>query len=280
MKKSKNKNTQKQARQPQNKPAPAQPASFHYAPPVDRLLALGDCRASMSKWPDYKALGLVGEHIPELIRMATDEALDEVASESSEVWAPIHAWRALGQLRATEAIPTLLGLLPSGEDSDWVGEELPDVFALIGAPALEPLTAYLLDPSNEVWARITASGCLEHIALRHREARAACVSALTRALEAFERNDEELNGFLVHSLCEIEADEALPLMERAFKSGKVDEFIMGDWDDIRAEFGLPPERIDEQALKDAAQGLKSQPTQRPFFSRYLSRDPQTKPRKN
>jgi hypothetical protein len=90
---------------------------------------LGDARDSMGHWPDYLALGLGPEHIPDLIRMATDEKLHWADSESLEVWSPIHAWRALGQLRAESTVEPLLGLLHRIDDDqdDWVGEEIPEV---------------------------------------------------------------------------------------------------------------------------------------------------------
>ena len=47
-----------------------------YPPPVDKLLALGDARDSKSHWPNYLVYGLGPEHIPDLIRMATDEELE------------------------------------------------------------------------------------------------------------------------------------------------------------------------------------------------------------
>jgi hypothetical protein len=65
-----------------------------YSDPVARLLALGDPRDAhvepdwrgLYRWRDYLAqYGLKQEHIPELIRMATDEALNQADSESTEV---------------------------------------------------------------------------------------------------------------------------------------------------------------------------------------------------
>ncbi len=43
----------------------------NYSPPVNKLLTYGECRRSKN-WPNYRKLGLTEEHIPELIRMATD----------------------------------------------------------------------------------------------------------------------------------------------------------------------------------------------------------------
>ena len=61
----------------------------------------------MGQWPDYPALGLRMEHVPDLIRMTLDDELHGADSDSREVWAPLHAWRALGQLRAESAIKPL-----------------------------------------------------------------------------------------------------------------------------------------------------------------------------
>ena len=73
-----------------------------YPHPVSKLLTQGDCRPTAGKWPNYLELGLTQEHIPELIRMLTDEDLIWAPSDSLEVWAPMHAWRALGQLQTVE----------------------------------------------------------------------------------------------------------------------------------------------------------------------------------
>jgi hypothetical protein len=77
--------------------------SASYSSPVSELLTFGDCR-DFREWPDYLDLGLRPEHVPELIELATDKELNWADPESLEVWAPVHAWRALGQLRAVPAI--------------------------------------------------------------------------------------------------------------------------------------------------------------------------------
>jgi len=45
-----------------------------YQPPVATLLTQGKCQFAVpSNWLNYLELGLGPEHIPDLIRMATDE---------------------------------------------------------------------------------------------------------------------------------------------------------------------------------------------------------------
>ena len=212
-----------------------------YAPPVDKLLTYGDGREigeNPKDWPQYLELGIGPEHISDLIRMATDEELRWADADTLEVWAPIHAWRTLAALHAEAAIEPLLPLLDEAEDDDWVVEELPRVYGMIGPAAIPALERYLDDKSHSDWARIIARSFLEEIAEMYPESRDECVAIFTRQLERFAENDEELNGFLVSDLVKLKALEAAPLIERAFAADRVDTFIMGDWYDVQVELGL------------------------------------------
>ncbi len=157
-----------------------------YPPPVARLLTLGDPRKldkptlESRGWPNYLGHGLGSEYIPDLIRLAGDEVFNEGDPDSPEVWGPLHAWRALGQLHAIDAVAPLLDVLSNNEDDDWVHEELPRVFALIGPAAIASVAAYLADTSKTLTNRITPVTALEKIAEAHPEARDACVGALVR----------------------------------------------------------------------------------------------------
>ncbi len=214
-----------------------------YRKPVDVLLTLGDLQESHHQWPDYSEYGIGAEHISDLIQLATDSELHWADSESLEVWAPTHAWRALGQLRAEEAIAPLLNLFHELDEdgwADWTGEELPRVFGLIGAAAIPALTAYLADTSRNISPRISVAYALAEIGMSHAEAQEACITALTRQLEAFRKNDRELNGFLISFLVDLQAIEIAPLMQRAYAAGRVDEIVMGDWEDVQVALGLKP----------------------------------------
>jgi hypothetical protein len=215
--------------------------STSYSSPVSELLTFGDCR-DFREWPNYLDLGLGPEHVPELIEMATDEELNWADSESLEVWAPVHAWRALGQLRAVSAIEPLLRLFHELDDSDWVSEELPRVYGMIGREAIPALARYLDDASHGLWPRVTAATSLEQIAAGDPSARDECVTVLSRQLERFTENDPILNGFLISYLVTLGAVEAAPLMERAFAADRVDLSIRGDWEDVQVDLGLKASR--------------------------------------
>ncbi len=217
--------------------------STNYSSLVSDLLTFGDCR-DFRGWPDYPDLvGLGPEHVSELIQMAKDEDLTWADPESLEVWAPIHAWRALGQLRATIASEPLLKLFQEvDEGNDWAGDELPEVYGMIGRTAIPALERYLADASPELWARVTAVHSIERIAAGDPSARIKCVAVLSRQLEKFPQSDPILNGFLINYLIDLGAVGMAPLMEQAFAADSVDLLIVGDWEDVQVELGLKTAR--------------------------------------
>jgi hypothetical protein len=227
-----------------------EPLPNTYIEPVSKLLALG--RPSAEPWQDYLALGLTPADIPELTRLVEDHDLRVMEppadlgddEELPEWYAQIHAWRALGQLKAEAAIPTLLGTLwqVDEEDDDWVGEGIEDAFALIGPAAIQPLGEYLADETNGLYARTAASGSLQKIATAHPETRAACIGQLVAVLEKHQENDKGLNGFIIADLVDLKDTEHLDLIEKAFAAGHVDEMIQGDFEDVEIELGLREER--------------------------------------
>ncbi len=217
-----------------------------YAEPVAGLIALGEELALRRPWPDYLAtFGLDSSHVPELVRMVADPDLRFADSDSAEVFAATHAWRALGQLRAEEAIEPLLTILDEADevDDEWALEEIPRAHAMIGPPALAPIRERLLDTSRSLWTRVAASETLRRMAEQHEAARDTAVEALATQLGRYEQSDPTLNGFIVTALSELKAVDRAPLIERAFSAGAVDIDIMGDWEDVQIELGLLDERL-------------------------------------
>jgi hypothetical protein len=214
----------------------------NYSPLVSSLLAYGDCR-ELRQWPDYLEMGFRQEHIPELIEMATDEKLNKGDQESLAVWAPVHAWRTLGQLRAEAAIEPLITLLPMFDVDDFVGEELPKVFGMIGRKAIPALEKYIFDDSNGLFDRIAAIHGIERIASGDPECRDKCVSIFTDKLKIFEKNDSTFNAFLILYLTELNATESIDIIGQAYERESVDESVLGDFEDVEIRLGLKKDRI-------------------------------------
>ncbi len=213
-----------------------------YASPVATLLTLGKPTLDEDEWLDYPAQGLDETHIPELIALAIDSELHFRDEDVPEIWGPIHALRALGQLRAVAAIEPLLLLLESMLDSDWVREDLPRVYALLGTGAIGPLAAYLEQTGHGEWARIMVGQCLQNIAEQHPEVRDQCVATLTERLKQSNEDEVEINAFLIDYLVNLHAVESLPVIRAAFEADAVEIFVTGDLEDVEIELGVRTER--------------------------------------
>lgn len=212
-----------------------------YHPPVKQLLSLGEALREESF--DYIARGLSRNDLPQLIRMAGDDQLHDGPEGSPVVWAPIHAWRALAQLGDTEAIPGLVALFRRTEDWDeWVSEDLPKTLARFGAAAIEPVVGFLANAAHGDWARTAAAKTLSVLGEHQPELRLEVIGRLSAQLERFAEQSETLNAMLVTDLWNLKALEAMPVIESAFASGRVDEAVVGDLEDVQIHFGLKTQR--------------------------------------
>jgi hypothetical protein len=233
-----------------------------YTSPVDKLLTLGEAEpVDWDQWPNYLELGLSHEHIPELIRMATDlelRGLESVEGEEEDpkFWAPVHAIRTLGQLHAEAAAEPLVNILAEIKHDNWIEEELPQIYVLIGPAAIPALSAYLTDSTHDEYSRGFAAESLEAIGKKYPETRSECISIISKQLESFEENDYELNAFLIASLTRLKAVEILPLIERAFEADRVDEFVI-DLDYVLVEFGLKEREVVENPFLDIFKEMSS-----------------------
>ena len=225
---------------------------------IGRLCRKGDPRRTW-RWdkgdPDYVAeFGLRRPDVLALIDIArqwTDER-----PEDEVLFAPIHAWRALGQLQAAEAVEPLLTMQDSLDawGDQWYLEEFHDVFGLIGPPAVPALAEYLADRCHGEFPRISAANGLCEVAKRHPESRQRVVSALAVELAKRQPDVCSLNAFLVGYLADLGAAESALIIERAYAVGVVDSGICGHWTRIRRELGVRGHGF-----------VPDQPEQRPGF---------------
>ena len=216
---------------------------WDYQLPVSRLLTLGDPFGLQGE-TNFAALGLSQRDIPEIMRLATDARLLDNDTATADVWGPIHAWRALGQLHAAEAVEPLLGLLHriDDNDDDWVSEELLDVIPQIGAQCVPAVAAYLADPTHGPFARMTAAEILRKTAERYPDKRAECVAILSKQLESFATTNNDVNAMVIWQLVDLKATEAVPVMEQAFAADAVSKEMVGDWEEVQIALGLKQER--------------------------------------
>lgn len=225
------------------------------AAPVAKLLELGEPKYARDfAWPDYLSLGLNTGHISALIAIAVDPFLLALDDHDPRGWGPVHAWRALGQLRAEAAVEPLMELFHAVRDNDWVIEEMPDVFALIGPAAFPALATYLKNPTFPIYSRLIASTSITQIALHYPHVRDAAVAALAEQLAGYAQNTPGANGVLIANLVELAAFEHTELIRAVFTECKVDRFIAGDWRDVKQRLKRSNTRpvVNENSLKKSA----------------------------
>jgi len=227
-----------------------------YQPPVDALLSYGPCEGRpVRDWPNYgQDLGLTADHIPSLIQMAQDDNLwaffEEDDSRAEEfvaagldpdrlAWAPLHAIRTLGQLRAVEAIQALVQVLEQ-RDYDWCWEEIPQAIGLMGVEALDPIEALLATKLN-YHRKISLVEAIGHIAKAEADLRDRCVEVLTRQLSRYKNHHRSVNGALVTELYYLKAIESVAVIEEAYQAKKVDEMFAGSWPRVQVDLGLKQE---------------------------------------
>jgi len=213
-----------------------------YHPPA-RLLTLGREPATRRTWPDYRHLGLSARHVPELVRMATDPALLSAEAKSPLAWAPLHAWRALGQLEAPAAAAPLLALLEREREDSVVFDEIPIVLGMIGPASLPGATLWLFDEGTNERLRVAAARILTEVAHEYPDRRDEAAAVLVQQLQDWPHQDPVLNAFLIGDLVELREVAAAPLMEAAYAAGAVDPSVFGDWEDVQIDLGLLEERL-------------------------------------
>jgi hypothetical protein len=219
---------------------------------VQKLASLGDAWKE-PEWLDYLSLGLDSSHIPLLINIVEERAQlwNELAGSSDSIWMPVHAWRALAQLQASPAVPALLNLLHEIDDdgNEIIQEDLPDVLAQIGPSAMISTGQYLQTPLNPLWARISAAYALRNLARAYPETRSEVTALLEQVLEYFLLNDRTLNGFLTAFLADLQSAASSPVVEQAYLANRVDESILGDFEDYQVAVGLLERRLTPRRRK-------------------------------
>ena len=221
-------------------------SDFHaaFSDPVRQFLTIGESKVRESeKWPDYvKTFGIGPEHTDALIRMACDAVLNSSSPESNEVWAPMHAWRALGQLRAEAAVVPILGFLDSINDDDVADMEIPHVLGMIGPVAIPAIAAYLSDRRHSEWSAGKAIRGVMTIVKRHPESRDTGIAILIGQLQPHKDENPTTSGLAVAALIDLNAVEAIDPIREAFGRGAVDISIAGDIEDVEIELGLRDRR--------------------------------------
>ena len=211
------------------------------SPDTSILLGLGSAE-NQRDWPDYLQYGFTEADVPDLLAMVADESLNNAPADDDAVWAPLHAWRTLGQLRSVAAVQPLIDLFDTLYEDDWALTEMDKVMGMIGEPAIDALTVYLHETHHPEFARVIAVDSLGEIARQHEPARERVLDILKRYMQAPDPAACSLNGLLVCQLMDLGATELIDDIRKLYASGCVDVSCAGDMEDVEIGLGLRRER--------------------------------------
>ncbi len=235
-----------------NKAVAVRPPNFpqHELPePYARLLNLDidEDDETLEKIAAELKQGDADAEAQKLIAMALDDTYwdyyEKYASSSDfdrlerRHYTPSQAVRVLSYMgeAGRAGIEAFLPLLNT--EDDYLREELPPYYGAMGEAALEPLARTLNQPEAEEFLRSGAGDCLQEIGEKFPEFRAQVVALIEQAL-ANEKEDTELNAYLVGNLLDLNAEESYPIIAKAFEEDRVDEFIVG-LGDVQEHFDMP-----------------------------------------
>ncbi len=211
-------------------------------PRIQQLMIIGQPDWSC-EWPDYVAEYQLGARdVPDLVALFEVDPLEPDEDQAPEMWASLHAWRALGQIGDPAAIAPIISSFDTRYDDDAALEELGKVMGMFGAQAIAPLTEYWQRPGKDEFAYVMAMDSLAEIAAQHADTRNQVLEVFTRYLAQPEQAFPMLNALLVAHLVELGAREYIDDIRRLFTLECVDLGCIGDIEDVEIALGLCQER--------------------------------------
>lgn len=163
-----------------------------------------------------------------LLELSSD--VEQLHEDAPACYGPIHALRLLGEMPRVEMIEPLLQLLPISHD--YVDELLPEMWlnditqmiARIGAPAVEPLWAIADDEEHGIPARTAALIALGYVADVTPETRDEIVVGLRERLSA--SDNPMINAYIITALSELRVPEVYPEVMQLYRAGKVSQDVI------------------------------------------------------
>jgi hypothetical protein len=197
---------------------------------ISAIFQFGICEINQ-QWPDYVGqLSLIEEDILELIEIVENSNLAMVSTGCSiEDCAPMHAWRALGQIGALGAVKPLFQALinQKNDEAFWYAIELPEVIRLIGLHSINIITSFLNENSDIEWNyQLIVVQSLVNVALANPESREHVISIITHFLEDYKTNYSSHNACLIKELSRLEAKKVSTLVRNIISEDEIDfEFV-------------------------------------------------------
>jgi uncharacterized protein len=211
-------------------------------PKIQILLTLGS-PPNTRKWPDYLAkYDFSAEDVPALLAVFTDQDIEQLSSDHPEVWAPLYAWRILGQLGSKDAIEPIVHSFDTLHEDDWALGELCGVIGMIGPAAIPTLVEFWRQPGKDEFSYVMAMDALCEIAKQHPPSRDQVIDIYIDYMNEPNKLAYNLNGLLMACLMDLKAASAIDGIRRLFALNCVDISCAGDLEEVEIALGLRMKR--------------------------------------
>jgi yecA family protein len=211
-------------------------------PKIQILLTL-DQPSNTRKWPDYLSkYGFNEQDVPALLALFADEEINVIPSDRPEIWAPLYAWRILGQLGSEQAIGPIVQSFDTLHEDDSALSELPGVIGMIGPAAIPVLAEYWRQPGKDEFSYVMAMDALCEIVKQHPSSREQIINIYIDYMGHPNKLAGTLNGLLMACLMDLNATEAIDGIRRLYALNCVDISCTGDLEDVEIELGFRSQR--------------------------------------
>lgn len=211
-------------------------------PKIQTLLTLGEPDHTRN-WPNYvEQYGFTLADVPTLLMLYADEDINAMGSDRAEIWAPVHAWRTLGQLGSEASIAPIIQSFDTLYNDDYAQSELPEVIGMIGPVAIPALVDYWQQSDKNEFSYLLATDALCEIAKRDPAHRLQVIDIYLDYMKHPYTSERVLNGLLIAQLMDLKAVEAIDGIRNMFALDCVDLSCAGDLEEVEIDLGFRAQR--------------------------------------
>jgi uncharacterized protein len=211
-------------------------------PKIQTLLMLGE-PPNARRWPDYLTkYGFTARDVSALLNLFTDADIEQLSPDRPEVWAPLYAWRILGQLGSEDAIEPIVHSFNTLYEDDWALGELCGVIGMIGPVAIPKLVDFWRQPGKDEFSYVMAMDALCEIAKQHPASRDQVIEIYIDYMNEPYKFAYNLNGLLMACLMDLKAASAIDGIRSMFALNCVDLSCAGDLEEVEMSLGLRAKR--------------------------------------
>ena len=175
-------------------------------------------------WEDYlKLLALNESDIPELLSILKEGEIEKIYGGINEDYSPLHAWRALSQLQAVDAIDTMIDIAIENDDASWLIIEFSRIIPVMGYDVIDKVEVRLteLEESERIDMLNFLIKGLVALAIGDELSQGKIIELLHTQLAEYKFNYDTYNSYLANGLVKLDSHKSIGLIELAMDNDRI-----------------------------------------------------------